>query len=402
MLELYGIYVLKNIQVQEDSMKVSSDTRTIKKGEYFVPVKGANFDGHDFVEMALQKGAVGIIEESELYEIAKKKLSEKSPIVVGVTGSIGKSTFRSFLSQILGNKYQVLEGDLNTQLGLSLKIVNELEDQEIFVAEMGIDRIGEMKTVTDFLKPDFSIITKIGKEHLEFLLSLENVIRENAQSILNSKRKKGYINILDRESFKGIFSSEYEIMYFPGNDIPREVSKTVDNLEIAQHDKAYLLGVYDVVSREFGFSFSQFVSLVGNIQKPKGRLNVLEGRNGCTVIDDSYNAVCDETIIEGIKFAQTMAKRKGKKLHLVISNMRENGQSEEEQHMNVANFLNTVNYDSLFVVGEKPELYTDHLKGEYSVFSSMEEISVSPSSNDLFYVKSSRYYKGEDFVNKVI
>ena len=114
-------------------MKISIDSRTIKKGEHFVPLKGNNFDGHDFIDSALKNGAKGIIEESELYKIVRKKLDKKKPFIIAVAGSIGKSTFRSYLTSILSQKFKVLESDLNTKIGFCLSIVNNFDKKKFNV-----------------------------------------------------------------------------------------------------------------------------------------------------------------------------------------------------------------------------------------------------------------------------
>ncbi|PIS22459.1 UDP-N-acetylmuramoyl-tripeptide--D-alanyl-D-alanine ligase, partial [candidate division WWE3 bacterium CG08_land_8_20_14_0_20_41_10] len=99
-------------------IKVCTDNRLIKPGDYFVAIKGENFDGHNFIDSALQKGAKGVLEEKELYELAKDKINRVKPVIIGVTGSSGKTTVTNFLVQILSTKYSVCLGSLNTKLGL--------------------------------------------------------------------------------------------------------------------------------------------------------------------------------------------------------------------------------------------------------------------------------------------
>src|SRR3989344_9294770 len=124
-------------------MKVALDSRLIKKGEYFVPVKGESFDGHKFIDDALKNGAKGIIEENKLYELASKKLGEIDPIVIAITGSVGKSTMRDFVSTLISQKYKICVGSLNTKLGLATNIINDLKaGDRFFVAEWGMDYAG--------------------------------------------------------------------------------------------------------------------------------------------------------------------------------------------------------------------------------------------------------------------
>lgn len=384
------------------NMKVSIDTRTIKKGEYFVPIKGPNFDGNKFINEALKKGAKGIIKEDDFYRIAKEKLTKINPFIIAVAGSIGKSTFRSYLYSILKTKFDVLESDLNTKLGFSLKVINELNNQKIIVAEIGIDRIGEMEKTSSFMKPDISIITKLGKEHLEFFKSLSNVIRENLIVVKNSKLKIVYLNIKDKNLCKKFFKKEMKIIYFPKSKLSEKIENKIDNLFLPDHEKDYLKAIYLIISERFMFTDSQFISALKKLIKPKGRLNILKGKNGCMVIDDTYNAVCDQTIIEGIKFASKIAKEKNKKLHLIISNMRENGSSKITQHKKVADYINNCQCIDTIIFGDETELYKKYIKRACVVYINVNQIKLVPSKNDLFYIKSANYYKGYMLVESLV
>lgn len=378
-------------------MKVCLDSRLIKKGEYFVPVKGDNFDGHRFVDEVMAKGAAGIIEEDELYRLAEEKLRKIKPVIIGVAGSVGKSSMRSYLTQILLTKFSVLEGDLNTKLGLATLIVNELKDQRVIVAELGIDRLGEMKQVTDFIKPDFSIITKLEKEHLQFLLNLENVVNENLIAIKNSKNKDGYINENDRKAVEGKLA-DCKVNFYPSPKISVEVQNIIENLEIARHDKDYLYGIYQICIDKFDFDDSEFVNAMGKIKKPKGRLNLFEGMNGSLVLDDSYNAVADQSVIQGIKFAEELASKYKKETVIILSPMRETGETEEEQHKNVAEFLNGLKNVKLIIIGDDRRLYGKYLTLEYEEQPTSEDFSYSVTGNELFYVKGSQFYRLEKIV----
>src|SRR3989344_6605797 len=141
-------------------MKVCLDSRLIKAGEYFVAVVGENFDGHKFISDVLGKGAAGVLQENELYKISSEKLARINPVVIAVTGSVGKSTTRDFLKILLDTKYKVCVGSLNTKLGLATNIVNEMEyDCEIFIAECGMDHAGELFETGEFIKPNIVVIT---------------------------------------------------------------------------------------------------------------------------------------------------------------------------------------------------------------------------------------------------
>lgn len=383
-------------------MKVSIDSRTIKKGDYFVPIIGPNFDGHDYIKGVLKNGARGIISEKKFYNLAQLKIRDKKPFIIAIAGSIGKSTFRSYLCSIFTAKFDVLESDLNTKLGFSLKIINELNKQNIIVAEVGIDRIGEMKDTASFIKPDLAVITKLGKEHLQFFKTFKNVVKEESEIFKHTIINKYYINSEDMRYYKNI---EINKKYLTPFNLPiknLDVEDKIKNLLLPDHEKDYLRGIYRIVTQHFFLTDKDFVAGLKKLVKPKGRLNILRGENGCIIIDDTYNAVCDQAIINGIKFASKIAIDENKKLHLIISNMRENGASKFAQHKNVAKFIDNCTYVDVKIFGDETELYKKYIKKACLAYNDVSQIKLAPNKNDVFYIKSANYFKGYKLVESLV
>lgn len=370
-------------------MKVCLDSRLVKKGEHFVAVRGDTFDGHKFIPQALNNGAAGVLEEKELYQIAKNKLNQVKPLVVGIAGSVGKSTFRSYLVSTLSKKLKVLDGNLNTKLGLAVNIVNNLNsDHKVIVAELGIDRLGEMEQVVNFIQPDFSVITKLEKEHLEFLKSLDNVVKENFVAVQKSRKRLGYINFSDKALVDSLVKTE-KIKYFPSK------SYNFGQTDLPDHEKDYLSCVKQICIEEFGFTKKDVENAVLKLSKPKGRLNIIPGRNGSTIIDDSYNAVCDKSVTKGIEYALNYSKKYGLNLTIILSPLRETGVSSKEQHKNVAKYLNKINFKSLLLVGEDSSFYSPFLKRLFNVLKESTDLKLIPESDDVFYVKGAQFYRTE-------
>jgi UDP-N-acetylmuramoyl-tripeptide--D-alanyl-D-alanine ligase len=181
---------------------VSIDSRTIKKGELFIPVKGEKFDGHDFVDAVLETGA-GALVNMEWFK-ARKTLPGGKPViavsdtllalhdlaryirtrlgcpVISVVGSNGKTTTKELVSSILSTRMKVLktEGNLNNHIGMPLSIAGASGDIEVMVLEMGTSRPGEIDTLCGIATPDAGVITNIGMEHLEGFGSMEAVMKE--------------------------------------------------------------------------------------------------------------------------------------------------------------------------------------------------------------------------------
>lgn len=382
-------------------MKISIDTRTIKKGECFVPIKGPNFDGNLFVKDAIKKGAKGIINENEFYKIVKDKLKRIKPIIIGVAGSIGKSTFRSYLHSILKTKYDVLESDQNTKLGFSLKVVNELNKQKIIVAEIGIDRIGEMEKTASFIKPDLAIITKLGKEHLQFFKTFKNVIREESMIFNYAKIKNFYINSIDLYYYKKTDLNQKYLEFFDLHLANANVENKISDLLLPSHEKDYLRGVYRIAKKYFKMSDNDFILGLRKLIKPKGRFNLIELSNNSIVIDDTYNAVCDETIIKGIEFTQNLAINTNRILKIVISNMVENGASSDQQHKNICKFINKSGLKEIYIAGNNLKYYKKYLRIKHYDYPTADKIKFKKEGNMLYYIKATRKYLGPELVEKI-
>jgi UDP-N-acetylmuramoyl-tripeptide--D-alanyl-D-alanine ligase len=384
---------------QKNNIKVCLDSRQVKKGEYFVPVVGDTFDGHKFIEEALKNGAAGVIEEKDLYEIASEKLKKINPVVIGVAGAVGKSTFRSYLVSVLSKKYKVLDGNLNTKLGIATNIVNALKDShKVLVAEMGIDRLGEMSDTADFLKPNFVVITKLEKEHLQFLKSFKNAVNENFVAVQKSKERFGYVNLQDKKLVEPLVKKE-NIEYF---SFHKDIKSVLEPYNFPPHEKDYLDCIYKIATDRFKFSKSDFDLSIKSLKRPKGRLNLIKGKNESLIIDDSYNAVCDTSVTKGIDFAKSLAKKQLKDLSIVLSPIRETGKSLKEQHKSVANYLNKNKFKNIYLIGDTGEFYIPHLKTSYVVVKDSSKFAVVPKSTDLFYVKGSQFYRCEKCVKKLM
>jgi UDP-N-acetylmuramoyl-tripeptide--D-alanyl-D-alanine ligase len=184
---------------------VSTDSRTIRAGELFVPLKGPNFDGHRFVAAALQRGACGaLLEPGEegaaasfpgpffirvpdalkaLGDLAHFWRNKHRVQVAAITGSNGKTTTKEMTARILERRFRVLrnEGNLNNLIGLPLSLLKLTEEHEIAVLEMGMNLPGEIRRLKAIADPRISLITNVGRAHLEFLGSLEGVARAKGE-----------------------------------------------------------------------------------------------------------------------------------------------------------------------------------------------------------------------------
>lgn len=332
-------------------MHVCLDSRLIQPGDYFVPIAGENFDGHNFIDQAIKAGARGVIEEEELYRIASEKLKNISPKIVAITGSVGKSSTRDYIAKMLIAQYKVCVGNLNTKLGLATNIVNDMnEDCEYFVAECGMDRKGELKETGEFLNPDIVVLTNISESHMEKLGSLEAIIDAKFELVKTVKAGgKVYLNWSNENVQKGAhkFGVKEAIKY--GEKIDEIIIKNSKLIGI--HNLVNLQCAY-LIARAEKISKVKILGEVRTIKNPKGRLSLIDGVNGSYIIDDSYNAspVSAVSALQAVSDFLNQRKLKGRKI-AVLGGMLELGSYEDEGHRLVGNELAKQKFDILLTVG---------------------------------------------------
>ena len=224
-----------------DLARISTDTRTMKKGDLFLALSGPNFCGTDFAEEALRKGAIGAIVErrirprgpgkvviqvrdatAALQAIAAAHRSSFAIPVVCVTGSNGKTTVKDMIAAVLSVKYCVLsnEGTKNNHIGVPQTLLKLTARHEVCVLELGTNHRGEIRSLARLAKPDIAVITNIGPSHLEFLGDLEGVCREKRQ-LVSSLGRQGVAVLNGDDPFLAKIKSRTVVRYGFGkhNDI---------------------------------------------------------------------------------------------------------------------------------------------------------------------------------------
>ena len=187
---------------------VSTDTRTIQAGQLFIPLQGDRFDGHDYIEAAIQAGAAAVLTARELspeipairvedtmkamLDISSAYRDSLKARVVAITGSVGKTTTKEMIAAILATTYRVWKTreNHNNRIGLSQTILDTPADTEYLVLELGMNHFGEMRELTAVAKPDLVVITNIGSMHIEHLGSREGILQAKLE-ILEGLRPGG-------------------------------------------------------------------------------------------------------------------------------------------------------------------------------------------------------------------
>lgn len=186
----------------KDSIEgISTDSRTIKSNDLFIPLIGENFDGHDFIQAACERGASAILKNRDvkvsfdtldhiyiievddttkaLQDMSKAYKELFSIPFIGITGSNGKTSTKDMISSVLSSKFHVLKniGNFNNHIGLPLTLFNLDKHHEIAVLEMGMSEFGEIQTLAEIVKPQVAVITNIGVSHIANLGSRENIMK---------------------------------------------------------------------------------------------------------------------------------------------------------------------------------------------------------------------------------
>lgn len=392
-----GRYIGTEAEKKTEVLGVVIDSRQVESGYLFVAIPGEKVDGHKFIPDVFAKGAAAVLSEQQLEDPAgpyilvesttkalrdlaeyyRKSLDIK---VVGITGSVGKTSTKEMIASVLSEKYRVLktEGNYNNEIGLPLTIFKIRAEHEVAVLEMGISEFGEMHRLATMANPDICVITNIGLCHLENLKTRDGILKAKTESFAHLK--KDGIAILNGDDDKlstvrqvgdkePVFYGMEEKMEYR-EDAKKSVYATgVENLglygmqarihtpegerdvriPIPGEHNVYNALAATAVGLSLGLSLDQISSGILKAKTIGGRTNLLN-TGSMTVIDDCYNAnpVSMKASID------VLATAEGRKI-AVLGDMGELGENEKKLHYEVGEYLAKKEIDILFCAGELSE-----------------------------------------------
>lgn len=382
---------------KEECINYSRDTRTIKNGDTYIAIKGENFDGNLFWEEAIKKGAntvilnnMNITEEKRneyknkniilvddtvkaIGEMAKYKIEihkEKYNLkVVGVTGSVGKTSTKDIIANVLSKKYRVLktEGNNNNFIGLPFTILR-LQDEEIAVIEMGMNHFNEISYLTKIAKPDIAVITNIGTSHIGNLGSRENILKAKLEILEGMDKINVVINndndLLNKWYLKN--KEKYEIhtcgikneSEFKAQDIKLEENSSEFICE-NNNEKIYIYvpvgGKHFILNALCGATVGKLLNLkddeirdgISSFELTAKRMEIIHLKNDITLVNDSYNASY-ESMKASISSLKNM---NGTRKIAVLGDMFELGTFSEKLHRDVGTEIYKNKIDKLFLTG---------------------------------------------------
>lgn len=366
---------------------VSTDTRTVQKGDLFIPLIGENFDGHDFILQAVDKGASGIIFNhanmalpagitailvndtlTALQDLARFHRQRFSIPIVAVTGSNGKTTTKDMAAAVLSNQFYVLktEANYNNEIGLPMTLLQLTKDHEVAVVEMGMRGKGQIRQLANIALPTIAIITNVGETHLELLGSIEDIAEAKAEllevipqqglSILNGD------NVYVREMAKKA-NSRVRLFGLQEGDVKAEgihinaqsiefECRTADNafaIEIPTTGKHNVYNALAVITlgMELGMNGEAISSGFKNFNTSPMRLHI-EKLGEYIVVNDAYNA-SPMSMAAAIDTMLEVAK--GRKV-AVLGDMLELGPIAVSAHEAIGEKLAQCKIDAVVTVGE--------------------------------------------------
>lgn len=380
-----GRLLCGNAQVEIKDICINS--KEIKEGDLFVPIIGEKVDAHRFIESALEIGAATLTSEHSGVVIADKPYIQVSDTVkalqdiaiyirnkfdipiVGVTGSVGKTTTREMIYTALSSCADVYqtEGNFNSQIGVPITLTRMTETAEVAVLEMGMSEEGQMDILSNMVRPDICVVTVIGVAHIEYLKTQENIRREKL-AITNSMNRNGvlFLNGDDKmlAELKGkttvntfyygtedwcdyraenIHMENYQYVY---DYVHGEKRVTVRLNALGRHNVGNSL-VGMAIADYMGYDLNKAAKGFESFQGLRQKLINIPGKY--TIIDDTYNASPDsmKASINVLSELETT----GRKI-AVLGDMFELGDNSEEYHYEVGKFLADKDIDELVAVGE--------------------------------------------------
>ena len=368
----------------------SKDTRTIKEGEVYVGIKGENFDGNKFYKEALAKGAkVCILEECDLTEEEKLLYHDKTIVIVNdsietlktlasykrsmydipviaVTGSVGKTSTKDIIANVLSQKYNVLktEKNLNNHIGLPLTIL-KLKDHDCLVVEMGMNHFKEISKLTAIARPTIAVITNIGTAHIGNLGSRENILKAKLE-ILEGLSPDGKLIInndndllneyYDRSKIKdriitiGINNeSRYQATNIEESELDSNFDIGSTHIEVPVPGEVFIYNslVAYATAKELDLTDEQIKEGIKTFTLSANRMSRSINKRGVTIIDDSYNASYD-SVKSSIDL---LAKSHNTRKIIVLGDMLELGQYSEEIHYRTGKLITSDKIDILITLG---------------------------------------------------
>ena len=415
---------------------ITIDSRTAIPGNLFIALRGEKYDGHDYINQAIQNGAVAVITEVDasavpfikvsdtlraLTRIASEYSKEINPITISVTGTNGKTTVTDMTYRIVSNYKKTIKTfkNFNNNIGLPLSILRANRSDDIFVLEMGASRVGDIRELVEIARPNIVALLNVSAAHLESFGSLENILLTKEEIFLNQGQdktviinksdeyydrwiKKNSSNIIKTISLTD--DADYSMLDFSSNEMTVK-TPFEDKIEfkINNSESFNLLNIlYSIgLACEAGARSEHIISAFDNYRDVEGRSKIYEGINNAKIIDSTYNANP-----ASFKASIDLLTSMNSKSWVIMGQMGELGANSEKYHTELAAYAADKGVEKLFVLTDHNEAISDAFGKNSYLFDKksdlISEIKLLIQKDTYVLVKASRYMKFETIVRELI
>lgn len=415
---------------------ISTDTRKIKPDELYLPLKGENFDGHNFIEKAVKDGVQGyftgdknLISDDAKYilyvedtltaylKLASYYKTKIHPVTIAITGSSGKTTTKEMTACVAEQKYKIHKSILNhnNEIGLCETMLSMPEDTEVLIVEMGMRGPGEIELLSKYAKPDIAIIANTGSAHIGRLGSVENIAKAKCE-ITKYLRPEGILLAHDTDLIKSTNTYEGQTVYLglECKDL-KDIQLNSSSCEFVYKNQKYKLNVegrHNIQNALFAINAGYVLGIAPDLiakglqnYKPIEKRWEISNIGGYKIINDSYNSNP-----ESLKAAIStfLATQKSPRM-LVLGDMGELGKYEQTYHKEIGEFLNQYDDVKVITVGElakyiikglSPEKQSEAVSFEDNK-SAAEYILKNIPSCTVMLFKASRFMKFEEIIKEL-
>ena len=417
---------------EDRDVRISTDTRTIEKGDFYLPLKGVSFDGEKFINQAIEKGAIGAfcttpqaienqvtllqVEDTlkAYLELANFRREKLNFTVVAITGSSGKTTTKELVASVLSEKFKTFKTPLNhnNEIGFCQTIFEAPDDTQVLVLEMGMRGLGEIELLSKYSEPDITIISNVGTAHIGRLGSRENIAKAKCEIV---KYQRGNVFIAhDDELIKNTVQFDGEKIYYSLRDV-KILEKKEHYSKFEYQNNIYELNVggdYNIENALSAINAGMKLGMnVEEIQDGLKKYAPIEKRweavnaSGYEIINDSYNANPEsmrafiDTIFELYKNSV-----------IILGDMGELGDDEIRYHKELGIYINSHKNltDDIMVlsIGNLSKYITYDVKKCYSKHFETIEDAVDFIKNNVIkqrkiFLKASRSMKFERIIEEL-
>lgn len=436
--------VNSTVAIDGEITEISTDTRTIQEGCLFIAIKGENSDGHDYVVSAFEKGAKAVVTERNfggyncivvedtrkaLLDVARYYRKKFNINLIGITGSVGKTTTKEMVALVLSEKFNTLKttGNLNNEIGLPKTLFELDSSHECAVIEMGMSHFGEISKLTKTALPTMGVITNIGFSHIENLGSQQGILKAKLEIL---EGMDGSAPIFLNADDISLYQTSYQLgretvtfgiknpdCDFRATDVQQSENYTKFMVSWKEGRQEVLLpaiGEHNVLNALVSFAIGTKLKLTpmeicNALKKYKSdglRQNIVQKGNQ-TVIIDCYNASPDSMKASLTVLSQTNPKGGGRRI-AVLGDMLELGQMSKRLHSMVGEVAGKSKVDTIFCygveatsIGETALTYGKDVK--FFTDRQLLELTLKDflQPNDVVLFKASRGMKLEETINNI-